>query len=424
MLILTFVLVCLAVPLVALQLLVIAGMFRGDPPAPSEGAPAAGRTGETEPISVVLPAHDEEARLPAALASLAAVRYDGPHEFIVVDDRSTDGTAAVIDSFVRRDPRFKRVAITAPDRRYAPKVNAVMRGIAVAEHDVILTTDADCRVPPTWLAAMARELKPGVAMVSGYVEVDLGPRRQPLWSLIEAAEWFSLMLTSRSLLRFGFSFASSANNQAYRRSALRSAGGFGASARAPSADEDLLAQRLGRLPGSRVVFAAAPDLRVTTSSVGGPLRFLRQRARWVSRYRHVVHYRPGFIAGLAVLGFESLALCAASLSLPWLWAATYVSGAAGSSADASPLGLAVAGVYAAQVAVHWAGMNVGAGQLDRRHLGGWVALAWALCHPWIIATAVVWSWVAPGDWRAGAVSYRRSLLRRRWRLLKRSLAAR
>lgn len=421
MLILTLILVCLALPLVALQLLVIAGMFRGDEVAQRvDGAPSVARPLAPEAVSVILPAHDEEQRLPLALASLAAVRYAGPHEFIVVDDRSTDATAAVIDSFVRRDPRFKRVTITSPDRRYAPKVNAVMRGIAVAEHDVIVTTDADCEVPSTWLAAMVRELGPGVAMVSGYVEVGVGAGRQPLWRLIEAADWFSLMLTSRSLLRFGYAFASSANNQAYRRSALRAAGGFGASARAPSADEDLLAQRLGRLPDSRVVYAAQPDLRVTTRSVGGPLRFLRQRARWVSRYRHVVHYRPGFIAGLAVLGFESLALCAALIAAPAL--ALTAAGAA--PAGGAILAVTVGVVYAVQVAVHWTGMSIGARQLGRRRLGGWVALVWALCHPWIIATAVLWSWVAPRDWRAGAVSYRRSLLRRRWRLLKRSLAAR
>jgi hypothetical protein len=69
-------------------------------------------------------------------------------------------------------------------------------------------------------------------------------------------------------------------------------------------------------------------------------------------------------------------------------------------------------------------MNVGARQLGRRDLGGGVAIVWALLHPFVIATAVIWSWLAPGDWRAGAVDYRRSLMRRRWRLLVRSLAPR
>ncbi len=415
-------LVCLAAPLIALQLLVIAGMLGQRAP---RRAPDAAGDAATEPlrlpsISVILPAHNEEARLPAALASLARLDYAGACEFVIVDDRSTDGTAAVIDAFAARDPRFRRVTLRDPDRRYAPKVNAVMRGLAVATGELIATTDADCEVPETWLTALAAEFGLDVAMVCGYVEVGLPAGRNPLWRLIEAADWFSLMLTSRSLLRFGFTYASSANNQAYRRSALEAAGGFGASARAPSADEDLLVQRLGRLSGRRVVFSTAPGLRVRTRSIGGPLRFLRQRSRWVSRYRHVVHYKPAFIAGLAVLGFESLALCGALLAAPALLAARLLQ----PGLEPSALVPVALGVYAAQVAVHWTGMSIGARQLDRPRLGGWVALVWALAHPWIIATAVVWSWVAPGDWRAGAAPYRRSLLKRRLRLLRRSLASR
>lgn len=403
------VLLCLAVPLVSLQLLVILGMAPRRASAQAV-ATRSGPTGAAAPsISVVVPAHDEALRLPATLASLAAVRYPGDHEFVIVDDRSTDGTSEVIDAFAARDPRFRRVSVTAPDRRYAPKVNAVMHGLRAARGELIATTDADCRVPESWLSALAAEFSPAVGMVSGYVEIDLeDDERLPWWRLIEAADWFSLMLTSRSLLRFGFTFASSANNQAYRRGAFDAASGFGASARAPSADEDLLAQRLGRLPGYRVVFSEAPGLRVATRSVRQPLAFLRQRARWVSRYRHVVHYQPGFIAGLAVLGFESIALCLAVLALPLLGAITPV----------------VLGVYAAQVAVHAIGMNIGARQLGRPRLGGWVALAWALLHPWIIATAVVWSAVAPNDWRAGAVGYRRTVFRRRWRLLLRAVVPR
>ncbi len=416
-------LICLAAPLIALQLLVITGMFK------TFGRPHVAGADVDLPnapsVSVVLPAHNEEAHLPAALASLQRLSYPGAHEFIIVDDRSTDATADIIDSFAARDPRFKRVSLREPDRRYAPKVNAVMRGLAASSGELIVTTDADCEVPATWLSALAVEFEPDVAMVCALVEVDLPERRPRLWRLIEAADWFSLMLTSRSLLRFGFTFASSANNQAYRRSALAAAGGFGASARAPSADEDLLVQRLGRLSGQRVVFATAPGLRVKTRSIGGPLRFLRQRSRWVSRYRHVVHYRPGFIAGLAVLGFESLALCTAVLAVPLLLAAQSLQPwEAGANAGLSQLLAVALAVYAAQVAVHWVGMSIGARQLGRPRLGGCAALVWAVLHPWIIATAVIWSWVAPGDWRAGAAPYRRSLLKRRLRLLKRSLASR
>jgi cellulose synthase/poly-beta-1,6-N-acetylglucosamine synthase-like glycosyltransferase len=427
-------LVSLAVPLVAAQVWIIVGMFR---PRASRAAArvahrasvrevptAAARThagvDESAPgqwlawpsVSVIIPAHDEAARLPATLASLLAVEYPGPWEVVLVDDRSSDATRAIMLRAAQSEPRVKVVMIDQPSKRLAPKVNAVRQGILASSGDVIVTSDADCTYRPGWLRALVSAFEPGVAMVSGYVETGpLAERRAgavPWWAWVEAADWFSLMLVSRSMLRFGRAYASSANNQAYLRSAFERAGGFGAGARAPSGDEDLLAQRLGALPGHRVAFADEPSARVTTNTAGSFVAFLKQRSRWVSRYRHMVHYRPAFLAGLSVLGFESIGLSVALLAAPFV----------------PDIRLVTLLVYLTQTTAHVVGMHVGGRQLGRRDLGGAVAVVWALLHPFIIATAVIWSWLAPGDWRAGAVDYRRSLMRRRWRLLVRSLVPR
>ncbi len=409
---LAVILVVLAVPLVAAQAWVIYGMFLPDRRRGEDAHENRWRLpAELPSVSVVLPAHDEAARLPRALRSLSSQDYPGQIEFVIVDDRSTDGTAEVIEGFVAQDPRFKLVRIDEPSRRYAPKVNAVKAGIAASQGAVIVTTDADCAPQPGWVSALVSAFTPGVVMVCGYVETLPPAERRagvPLWRLFEAADWFSLMLVSRSMLRHGHAYASSANNQAYLRSALEAAGGFGASARAPSGDEDLLAQRLAALPGARVAFTARPEARVATATAGSPLAFVRQRSRWVSRYRHVVHYRPEFIAGLSVLGFESISLCLALLAAPFL-------------PQLAPVVLAC---YAVQTTAMVVGMTIGARQLGRPYLGGVTALFWALLHPWLIAAAVSWSWAKPLDWRAGAVGYRRSLVRRRWRLLVRALNAR
>ncbi len=412
---LAVILVALAVPLIAAQAWVIRGMFLPDV-RPGQGGAGRWRLSSPHPkVSVVLPAHDEAHRLPRALESLSRLEHEGELEFVVVDDRSTDGTAAVIERFAARDPRFRLVRVTEPSRRYAPKVNAVKAGITASSGEVIVTTDADCAPGPGWVRALLSAMTPGIVMVCGYVETlspDEQRRGAPWWRLIEAADWFSLMLVSRSMLRHGHAYASSANNQAYLRSALDAAGGFGASARAPSGDEDLLAQRLAALPGASVTFTASEEARVVTATAGSPLRFVRQRSRWVSRYRHVVHYRPAFIAGLCVLGFESIWLCALLLAAPF------------SAPLSGPLWPVVLGCYAAQTTAMVVGMTIGARQLGRPYLGGGTALVWALLHPWLIATAVFWSWVRPMDWRAGAVGYRRSIVRRRWRLLLRALSAR
>ena len=386
----------LALPYVGLMLLAFVGLFRtGREP----------RTRERPAVTVVIPAHDEEDKLGATLASLSAQRYPGPAEFMIVDDRSTDGTAEVIRAAARRDPRIRPLRVREPSKRLSPKVNAVRTGIQASSGEIIVTSDADCQYPEGWLEGMVAHFAPGVTMVVGYVESTRAGAAQRWLHLFESIDWFSLMLVSRSLTRFGWKFASSANNQAYRRDAFEAAGGFGAPGRAPSGDEDLLTQRLGRLPNSRIVFASRPETRVLTRPIASWGALLRQRRRWVSRYHHVMHYHPGFLASIAVLGFQSIAIAAAVVATPFVPA----------------LAPWVAGVWALEIAVMLAGLWVGTRQLDRRDLFGPQALGWALLHPFFIGTIVVWSLAKSGEWRAGADGYRRRFWVRRWREFKRRL---
>lgn len=385
----------LVIPYILLLLMVTLGMFLPDRRRREPG--------DLPSVTVVLPAHNEQERLPATLASLARQEYAGELEFIIVDDRSKDATAEIIDSQVARDPRFRRVSVVKPSRRLSPKVNAVNTGIMASSGEVIVTTDADCEYPTGWVAELVSHFAPGVVMVVGYVETTRAWRARGWLQLFESVDWLSLMLTSRSLTRYGWKFASSANNQAYLRSAFNEARGFGASGRAPSGDEDLLTQRLGRLPDSRVVFASSPASRVVTRAAGSLPELLNQRRRWVSRYHHLIHYQPAFLASIALLGLHSLALSVAVLGLPFYpWAAPWI-----------------LGLWGAKLLVELTGMFVGTRQLDRRDLFMLPSLLWALAHPFFIGTTVVMSLVRPGDWRGGTSGYRTRYFRRQWTLFRR-----
>ncbi|MEX2540458.1 MAG: glycosyltransferase [Trueperaceae bacterium] len=375
---------------IGLMLMVIEGMLR-----PARRPRSAARP----PVSVIIPAHNEQEKLPATLSSLARQSYPGQVEFVVVDDRSSDDTADIITDFADRDPRFRCERVSEPSQRLAPKVNAVNQGIRCSEGDIIVTSDADCEYPEGWLEGLVSHFEDDVVMVVGYVECTRADRARSRLATFESIDWFSLMLTSRSLTRFGWKFASSANNQAYRRSAFEAGGGFGAGGRAPSGDEDLLTQRLGRLPGARIVFASAPEVRVLTRPMSSLGELLQQRKRWVSRYHHVMHYHPGFMASIAALGLQSVALALAvplAFAVPWIapW---------------------VACLWGVKLGVELAGMRLGTAQLDRRDLFGLPVLTWAVLHPFFIATVVVWSFLQPGEWRAGANSYRRRYWRRQFR---------
>ena len=386
----------LVIPYIGLMLMVIVGMFRAQRRPYTDATPS---------VSVVIPAHNEEDKLGSTLASLSEQRYSGEVEFVIVNDRSVDATGAIIDRFAEQDPRFRRLDVTEPSRRFAPKVNAVDHGIQGSSSTIIITSDADCIYPKGWIQGLVSHFEPDVAMVIGHVETtrpgdDVGPVQR-----FEAIDWLSLMLTARSLTHFGWKFASTANNQAYRRSAFEAIGGFGAGGRAPSGDEDVLTQRIGRLEGVRVVFASAPETRVLTQPMPSLGAFLNQRRRWVSRYHHVVHYHPAFLASIGTLGFQSMMLSVAVLLTPFFPA----------------LAPYVFGLWAVKLAVEFTGMYIGTGQLERRDMWGWQTVMWALLHPFFIATISVWSFIKSGEWKAGAQSYRRRFFKRQWREWRRKV---
>ena len=59
-------------------------------------------------VSVIIPARNEERGIEAGVRSQLAQDYPHPQfEVLVVDDRSTDGTRAILDSLAREEPRLR-----------------------------------------------------------------------------------------------------------------------------------------------------------------------------------------------------------------------------------------------------------------------------------------------------------------------------
>ena len=377
----------LVLPYLGLMLMVMAGLYRANNRPFSDKTPS---------VSVILPAHNEEDKLEATLASLSKQSYPAELEFVIVNDRSSDRTQEIIENFVARDSRFRLINVKKASKKYAPKVNAVNIGINNSAGEIIIATDADCQYPKNWVKELVSHFEDDVAMVVGYVESTRKHSAKNWVELFEAVDWFTLMLTARSLTHFGWKFASSANNQAYRRSAFEAIGGFGAGGRAPSGDEDLLTQRMGRLPGMRVVFASSNDARVLTQPTGNLASLLAQRRRWVSRYQHMMHYHPAFLLSIMVLGFQSIFLSLGVILSPFFH-------------ELVPW---VFGLWAVKLAIEYFGLYIGTYQLDRRDFWFLPIFFWALLHPFFIATIVIWSLIKPGAWYAGARSYRRRLFKR------------
>ncbi|MEO5947118.1 MAG: glycosyltransferase, partial [Chitinophagaceae bacterium] len=105
----------------------------------------------TTKISVIIPARDEEQNIGQLLQALQNQSYPADlFEVIVIDDHSTDETAAIVQQF----PSVKLIQLKE-DNINSYKKKAIETGIATATGDLIVTTDADCLPESNWIATIA-----------------------------------------------------------------------------------------------------------------------------------------------------------------------------------------------------------------------------------------------------------------------------
>jgi dolichyl-phosphate beta-glucosyltransferase len=141
-------------------------------------------------LAVVIPAYDEEARLGPSLEKILAFlgRRAEPYEIVVVDDGSTDGTAAVAERFAARGVRLIRL----PANR--GKGAAVRAGLAATTAERVLISDADLSTPIEELDRLEPELaRADVVLGSRAVAGARIPVRQP-WYRELAGKTFNLVV--------------------------------------------------------------------------------------------------------------------------------------------------------------------------------------------------------------------------------------
>lgn len=162
-------------------------------------------------ISLIIPAFNEEAYLPACLAAVERNIGDKVIEVIVVDNNSTDGTKSVI-------ARHPSVTYVFEPRKGITR--ARQRGFVESRGDVLAYVDADTRPPPGWIEQILDqfETRENLACLSGpYSFYDLGGLQNAV-----STGWFVI---ARPLYRLtGYMMVG--GNFAIRRDVLQRMGGF------------------------------------------------------------------------------------------------------------------------------------------------------------------------------------------------------
>ncbi|WP_460583821.1 glycosyltransferase [Hymenobacter arcticus] len=259
---------------------------------------------DTEPVSIILCAHNELANLRELVPLLLRQEYPAGFELVLIDDRSQDDTYLFTQQLSQYYPgRFRLVTVTRTPAGFSPKKYALTLGIKAARHERLLFTDADCRpVSPDWLRLMQRGFteQKGAGMVlgfSGYAEAP-GLLNQLIRyeTLLTGAQYLGLAWAGRPYMGVG-------RNLAYTKATFHSTKGFASHIRRLSGDDDLLVQD-AVAAGARAAVVADPEAQTLSEPANTWAAWWRQKRRHLSaggRYRAADRRRLALFMGSNVL---------------------------------------------------------------------------------------------------------------------------
>lgn len=194
-------------------------------------------------ISVLIPARNEASNISACLQALAKQTYPRDKiEIILINDRSTDQTRQIAQS----QPIQNLKVVEVTEQKYqCPKKNALDLGISCSKNDLILTTDADCRPPPHWIASTVRCFGPEMGMVMGLAPLIPQPG---LLNHLFGIQSLVVAALSAGSAGVGYPLTCTGRNLAYRREAFTCVNGFEGVGHLLGGDDVYLMQKIAKTP--------------------------------------------------------------------------------------------------------------------------------------------------------------------------------
>lgn len=219
----------------------------------------------TKPVSVIVPAYNEEKCIAATVRALWQSRYPAV-EVIVVDDGSTDRTAEVVED-------LNLPGVTVLRKANGGKSSALNIGIAAASYDLIVMVDGDTvfeRDAIRWLVQPFAD--PQIGAVAGNVKVANRRRLLGLWQHIEYVTGFNIDRRLYEMVQCIPTIPGAIG--AFRREALADVGGVSGTTLAEDTDLTMAIARTGW----RIVFE--DRARAWTEAPQSLGQLWRQRYRW------------------------------------------------------------------------------------------------------------------------------------------------
>ncbi|HEX3384519.1 MAG TPA: glycosyltransferase [Mucilaginibacter sp.] len=245
-------------------------------------------------VTVLIAARNEENNIALTIGDLLAQDYPRElTEIIIVDDHSTDRTAEIIRSYADRGIKLLQLNEDQPLNSYKKK--AISKAIAMSSGDLMVATDADCRMGNQWLSSVVGYFESNdLVMISSPVAFF---EEKNLFEYLQTLEFAYLIGLGASFIGNNRASTCNGSNLAYRKDVFYEVGGFKGIDDLASGDDELLLQKVAlRYPG-RIGFLKQRGAIVYTHAKHTLRSFMNQRRRWASKS---THYKDKRVVALAV----------------------------------------------------------------------------------------------------------------------------
>ncbi len=274
-------------------------------------------------FSIVIPFRDEAKNLPALLQSLKNQNYPlEKFEIILVDDFSSDEGAKIIYQWRMENGSFHVTLMDNVRVSGSPKKDAIARAVPIAAYNWIITTDADCILPPNWLSTFDAFITQTKAqMVAGAVKYTA---KFSLLNQFQRADLVSLQGATIGGFGLRKAFMCNGANFAYEKAFFNEIGGFKGSGRWPGGDDVFLLQKAVAKRPDAVHFLKSRQAMVTTRAAQSWQELFYQRVRWAAK---ASGYKSDYAQTISMAVFAGntvlliLLVLGLSQHLSWTWVA-------------------------------------------------------------------------------------------------------
>ncbi len=234
-------------------------------------------------VSVLIAARNEESNIGNVLADLCRQTYPTElYEVIVASDGSSDKTEEIVRRAAAQCAKVKLVVVKQCPRGYSPKKHAIESAFRYSQGEIILATDADCRLGERWVESMVSYFTPQVGFVIGFSQFGRKGEPQNFLERLQAFDFLQLMGAAAGTCNLGSPLAASGQNLGYRREAFVAVGGYSKVAHRVSGDDVLLLQLIRTRTRWKILFASAPEAFAISAPQHTFAELMNQRKRWAS----------------------------------------------------------------------------------------------------------------------------------------------